>query len=374
MPADRNDDALETLFLPIVNGALSWPQDGALFLRARDGWPLHRQALPGLVCEQSFKPDVDALLRSGLDAHPPGDRPDQLLDQRLFPLVLVLPPRQRDEARALFAQALARLRPGGTIVACSANDEGAKSAEADLARIAGPLNTLSKNKCRVFWTAPLTDGASDDPLAAQWLALDVPRAIGDGRFRSRPGIFAWDRVDTASALLAAHLPDDLAGHAADLGAGYGYLSAELLRRCPGIRALDVFEAEARALALARENLAAFETRAAIDMHWHDVTAGLPRTYDVIVTNPPFHASHRTERPDIGRRFIAIAAAALVPGGRLWLVANRHLPYEAVLDAHFGSVRTMAQAQGFKIVEAVKALPIKTRAAKPFDKASLRRLG
>jgi 16S rRNA (guanine1207-N2)-methyltransferase len=74
---------------------------------------------------------------------------------------------------------------------------------------------------------------------------------------------------------------------------------------------------------------------------------------VIVTNPPFHVQQRAERPDIGRQFIAVAAQALRPGGCLWLVANRHLPYEAVLDSSFGRVRTVTQQDGFKIIEAVK---------------------
>ncbi|MEO6264707.1 MAG: class I SAM-dependent methyltransferase [Luteimonas sp.] len=367
MSAD-GDPALETLLLPFVNGELTWPSGGALFLRARDGWPLHRQPLPGLVCEQSFKPDADALQRSGYEVRTGSDSDPA----ETFPLVLVLPPRQRDEARALFAQAIACLRPGGIVLACSANDEGARSAAADLARIAGPVTALSKNKCRVFWSAPDHEGG-DAELAARWCTLDAPRAIADGSFRSRPGVFAWDRVDRASSLLAAQLPADLTGRAADLGAGYGYLSAELLRRCPGIHALDVYEAEARALDLARDNLAGFAAHVAIDYHWHDVTTGLPHAYDVIVTNPPFHAGNRADRPDIGRRFIAVAAAALNPGGRLWLVANRHLPYEAVLNESFGSVRTVAQQHGFKIVEAVKAQPTRLRAAKPFNKASLRNL-
>ena len=197
-------------------------------------------------------------------------------------------------------------------------------------------------------------GHADPALAAQWAALDAVRPVVDGRFLSRPGVFAWDRIDPASALLAAHLPGDLAGRAADLGAGYGYLSAELLARCPGIVALDVYEAEARALELARANLAGLAPRVAIDCHWHDVTTGLPHRYDVIVSNPPFHGQGRAERPDLGRRFIAVAAQSLRPGGRLWLVANRHLPYEAALGAHFGSVRTVAQQGGFKVVEAVRA--------------------
>jgi len=343
-----DDPALETLFIPFAEGVLAWPREGgALFLRARAGWPLHARPLPGLVCEQTFRPPADALQASGWPLAEAGDT-------RRFPMVLVLPPRQREEARALFARALARCAPGGRVLACAANDEGAKSAQADLARLAGPLQALSKHHCRVFWTAPL-DAPADPALADQWQALDAPRpllapGVPDG-FISRPGVFAWDRVDAGSALLAAHLPDDLAGDAADLGAGWGYLAAMLLARSPAIAALDLYEAEARALDCARRNLAT--ARVPVGFHWHDVATGLPRRYDVIVSNPPFHAQGRAERPDLGRRFIAAAADALQPGGRLWLVANRHLPYEAELDARFASVRTVAQAGGFKVVEAVR---------------------
>ena len=347
MAADTEAAALESLWLPFANGLLEWPAHaGALFLRARDGWPLRQRAWPGLVCEQSFKPQADALRQAGF-ALADAD------DATLFPLVLVLPPRQREEARALLARAIARTAPGGRVLACMPNSEGARSGEADLARLAGPLQVLSKHHCRVFWSGPL-HGAADPALAREWASLDAPRPILDGRYRSRPGVFAWDRIDPASALLAAQLPSDLAGQGADVGAGWGYLASEVLARCPGVTALDLYEAEGRALELARGNLAPFAARAQLGFHWHDVTTGLPRPYDFIVSNPPFHAQGGGDRPDIGRSFIAAAAAALVPGGRLWLVANRHLPYESVLDASFGRVRTLAQHHGFKVIEAVKA--------------------
>ena len=41
------------------------------------------------------------------------------------------------------------------------------------------------------------------------------------------------------------------------------------------------------------------------------------------------------------------------GGHLWLVANRHLPYEAALARHFREVRAVADERGYKIVEARK---------------------
>jgi 16S rRNA (guanine1207-N2)-methyltransferase len=350
MCADRSEDRpLETLFLPLSEGHLAWPASGALFLRARAGAPLQARSWPGLVCHQTFAPDAAALERLRLRVL----TDDLDAATQKFPLVLILPPRQRGEARALLARALRLTERGGRIIACMSNDEGARSGEADLERIVGPLTTLTKNKCRVFWSAPL-DEPHDAALVEEWLRLDAVRSIDDGRFVSRPGVFAWDRIDVASRLLAEHLPPDLAGRAADLGAGFGYLSVELLQRCARIAALDVYEAERRALDLARRNLAALEARATIRYCWHDVTAGLTGRYDVIVCNPPFHTHARADRPDIGRRFIAAAAQSLLPGGRLWLVANRHLPYEQALGAGFERVRIVTQQHGFKIVEALKA--------------------
>lgn len=341
---ELTDFAVETLFLPFLDGQLAWPENGVLWLRARDSAVLRARPWPGLVCEQSFKPAADALQRAGFTVNP------EHVNQQ-YPLVLVLPPRQRDEARALMARALTLLQPGGRIVACAANNEGARSHEADLARLAGPIETRSKHKCRVFWTAPLANFNTE--FATQWRVLDEIRPIEGGRFVSRPGVFAWDRIDVASALLVEHLPRDIKGRVADLGAGFGYLSAELLSRCPGVTALDVYEAEGRALELARRNLESHRARTKLEFYWHDVAAGLLNTYDAIVTNPPFHAQGAHDRPDIGRRFIAAAAASLKPGGRLWLVANRHLPYETVFNDSFGIVHTVAQQQGFKIIEAIK---------------------
>ena len=347
-----NDPALQTLLLPFAEGAVSWPaRGGALFMGARAGWPLQGRAMPGMVFEQAWKPEFDALLASGLEPAP-------ATGERRYPLVLLLPPRQREQARAWFARALQQLAPGGTVLACMPNKEGAKSGEADLARMAGPLRSLSKHHCRVFWSAPL-QAPADPALVEAWSQLDAPRRIQapglpGGGFLSRPGVFAWDRVDPASRLLAEHLPADVRGDVADLGAGWGFLATQLLARSAAITALDLYEADAQALALARANLTGIGGDVPLGFHWHDVCTGLPRRYDGIATNPPFHAQGREERPDVGRAFIAAAAAALNPGGRLWLVANRHLPYEAALGAGFDAVRVLAQRDGFKVVEAVRA--------------------
>ena len=344
--ASTPDAVLDALFLPFSDGSLRLPADGSvLFLRARDGYHLREIAKPGWLNEQSFKPFADALVRSGFTVG------DAAPDAR-FKLVLVLPPRQREEARALFARAVLHAEGGGIVLACVPNAEGAKSAQADLAALLGSVSHLSKHKCRVFW-GESSASSGDRSLLDTWLALDRPQANAAG-YLSRPGLFAWDRVDAASELLAAHLPDDLRGRVADFGAGYGYLATQIVARCPHVTTIDLYEADARALEPARLNteraIHQSGREIACGLHWHDVTAGIDQRYDVIVSNPPFHQG-RADLPDLGRAFIARAANALVSQGCLWLVANRHLPYESTLAAHFEQVRTVVIQGGFKVIEA-----------------------
>ncbi len=220
-------------------------------------FPLREQAVAEtLTCEQSFRPFAEALERNGWNVR---EESEIEADSTRYALVLVLPPRQREEARALFARAVALTAPGGRVVACQSNNEGARSGEADLRQLTGLAGSLTKHHCRTYWTAPLP-ADTDATLQARWAALDAPRKILDGRFVSRPGVFAWDRIDPASALLVEHLPTTLAGHGADLGAGFGYLSAEVLARCPKVTVLDLYEAQTRALTLARRNLQASRIR------------------------------------------------------------------------------------------------------------------
>ncbi|MDR2873003.1 MAG: class I SAM-dependent methyltransferase [Xanthomonadaceae bacterium] len=355
MSSGISDPALETLWAPFDSGLLPWPPSSCLFLRARAGASLRRHAAPGWKFEQSFKPLVDELIRQGFDVDP--ELTETAATMR-YSRVLVLPPRQREEARALLARAVSLAAPAGIVVACMENGEGAKSGESDLKLLAGPGGSLSKRHCRVFWTPPLPDTV-DGALLSRWLALDEPRSVrthGEmgGEFLSRPGIFSWNRIDPASSLLARHLPANLAGQGADLGVGYGYLADAVLSRCPRIVRLDLYDAEARALALAERNLARYAPTVDLRYRWHDVTTGLQERYDFIVSNPPFHGQGREGRPEIGQRFIATAAAALRPSGRLWMVANRHLPYEKMLSGRFGEVRVVADDRGFKVIEAIGA--------------------
>jgi 16S rRNA (guanine1207-N2)-methyltransferase len=164
----------------------------------------------------------------------------------------------------------------------------------------------------------------------------------------QPGIFSWDRIDTGTALLMATLPN-LWGRVGDFGCGTGLLSLAVLKSAK-VKALTGFDIDRRAIEACALNI----KDARFASVWTDLrTQGAATTgLDFIVTNPPFHDAG-IEDQALGLAFIKVAAQTLRAGGALWLTANRHLPYEAVLTALFKTVTVKAEGQGYKVFEAIK---------------------
>jgi 16S rRNA (guanine1207-N2)-methyltransferase len=308
--------ALETLLLALPGGNGGIVPTRALFLGA-----LPHPALadwPELDGWQPFKPSADAWEQAGhrrLDA-PLGS----------YPLVLMLPGKSRDETLAGFALARDHLAPGGRLLVALPNTAGAGRFEKELARACGTVESLQKHKCRAFHATD--DGTWHEEIFAEWRTLGLRQPIPSTKFLTEPGVFSSTKIDPGSALLADHLPSGWRGTVADLGAGWGYLSDAVLQRSPQVARIDLYEADARALACAQANLAKYAQP--FGYHWHDVATGVPGGYDAVVMNPPFHTGQANDI-ELGRAFIAAAAGALRRGGRLWMVANRQLPYESVLD-------------------------------------------
>ncbi len=286
----------------------------------------------------TFKPDFDHFSRLGY---------------RVFACVAELPPlgtaivclpRAKAAARDLLAQASARLGPGGLLVIDGQKTDGVEAVLRDLGQLGARFGEIiSKAHGKMAQCAP-------PPQIAQWAAIEQQVA---GDFITRAGVFSADGPDRASVLLADVLPDKLPARIADFGAGWGYLARAILSRA-GVQSLDLIEADAVALACARQNIA--DARAAF--HWADVTQHRPTLpWDMIVTNPPFH-TQRSPDANLGLGFIKAAHAKLAGHGQLWLVANRQLPYTAPLRSLFREVEEFGHDATFRLIRA--AYPLRAR--------------
>ncbi|MFA7264689.1 MAG: class I SAM-dependent methyltransferase [Caulobacter sp.] len=272
---------------------------------------------------------------------PGAERLEDLAEGALAGLTVLAPPGTV-ERRHVMALGLRALSPTGRLIIAAPKDKGGSRLKKELEAFGCAVNEDSRRHHRIC-----TVRRPDAPVG-----LDAAIADGAPRFSealgawTQPGVFSWDRIDPGSALLAKTLTP-LAGKGADFGAGIGVLAKAALAS-PKVESLLLIDSDRRAVEAARRNID--DPRATV--LWADVrTAGIePGSLDFVIMNPPFHDGG-TEDKQLGQAFIRQAAGALRRSGTLWLVANRHLPYEKVLAEVFKLVTPRADTGGYKVFEA-----------------------
>lgn len=254
-------------------------------------------------------------------------------------LAVVFVPRGRIEGRVMFARGAGLA--GGKLIVDGMKTDGIDSHFKELRKRGDCSAAFSKAHGKVFACDVAPEALSD------WATQGEGHENQAGFF-TVPGVFSAEKVDEGSELLVEALPASLGKQVADLGGGWGYLSRHVLERA-SVEELHLVEASHAALSCAQRNLP--DARASF--HWDDATRWEPKAnFDTVVMNPPFHKG-RKGVPELGQQFIENAARMLKGMGHLYMVANRHLPYEDSLRAQFKFVEEIGGNTRFKLLHAAK---------------------
>ena len=273
-------------------------------------------------------------------------------------LVTIRIPTDKLGVQLAIAEAFRVLAPGGTCRLAGANDEGAKPAAKLLERVFGHARLDAQHSSHRLLTARKLAPAPRDPeaIASPWLDEEhfhtVPTRTGGTAFTlyTRPGVFSWQHLDEATDLLAGVMRIDAGERVLDLGCGAGVLGVVAARQ--GASRVLMLDADADAVRCATRTAQQAKCTA-VEVRASDVAqAAGDERFDVVVSNPPFHLGKGTDL-HIPRAFITQSYDRLLPGGRLYLVANRTLPYEWLIEETFGEVRTAHDGQRFKVIGAVR---------------------
>ena len=327
MRTSRIDMALES-------GAWVLPATGDIAVyRPRIGDDLSALPKARVVVLTGFKPDHDHFAASGYRIAASGQ----------FATALICVPRAKAEARALLAEACLALRPGAMMAVDGQKTDGVEALLKDCKALGLELGeAVTKGHGRLA-TVPA------DARLLDWAAQNH---VVEG-FITRPGVFSADGPDHGSVMLAQSLPMDLRGRIGDLGAGWGYLSRAIMAR-PRVTHVDLVEAEFTALDCACRNVP--DPRA--QFHWADARSFRPeKLWSAVVMNPPFHNGREAD-PALGLAFIRAAHKGLAPDGVLWMVANRHLPYEPLLREVFRVIEVVKADGSFAVTKA--AYPVRAK--------------
>ena len=303
--------------------------------------------------------NVEVYLSSGTSHLPPAVPVD---------LVTVRLPKGKLPTLQLIWDAFSVLTPGGRCYLAGANDEGIQSALRHAADLFGAMTTLAYRKGYRVGMAVKNDRppALPDVFAVEFLDHQTFHRfsvdVRGERYQicSRPGVFAWDRLDEGSRALIDVMEIGPGDRVLDLGCGYGIVGAVAAKLAPAGMATLV-DVELDALESAHRTVAVNGLLNCAVLPSDGAAAVRDLTFDVVATNPPFHVGKGTVY-DAALQFIEDAAAILRPGGRLYLVANRFIPYETAIEQTFGTVVIAYQSPRYKVLMAQRAArqPVRRR--------------
>ena len=139
---------------------------------------------------------------------------------------------------------------------------------------------------------------------------------------------------------------------ADIGCGNGVLGIAYALGSPQAQ-LTLVDESYMAVQSARENWQAILGERPADIRAGDGLAEQPAdSLDLVLCNPPFH-QQQVVGDFLAWRMFQQARAALVTGGELWIVGNRHLGYHAKLARLFRGVEQVAATPKFVVLKARK---------------------
>ena len=245
------------------------------------------------------------------------------------------------ERRYVMALALRALKVSGLLTIMAPKDKGGSRLGKELASFGLEVEESGRRHQRLC----IANRPAEVSGLEAAIAEGQPRIVPSLGLWSQPGLFSWDRLDPGTAQLLAVLPP-MSGRGADLGCGTGVIARALLTSV-SVEHLDLVDIDRRAVEAAEHNV--LDPR--VSFHWADARiAPTLEGLDFVVMNPPFHDGGWEDKA-LGQAFIRRARDALRKGGMLWLVANRHLPYEEVLTPLFAQVKLKSEVKGFKVYEA-----------------------
>ncbi len=264
-----------------------------------------------------------------------------------YDVAIINAPKGREVGRRLIRAATRALKVGGRLYIGGANRGGVKSLIDDARAVIGEMNVIkikAAHRVAVGVRGEALD-LSDEPEFTEHTATVRDQTW---RYASSPGVFAWDRLDDGSRVLIETMQLKPTDTVLDLGCGNGLvgLAASLADRVVSV------DASALAVEATRRTYEINRVTKAEALISDCGSAVFDRSFEVVVTNPPFHQGVGTEYV-VARQFVIDAAHVLKPGGTLWLVANRFLRYEREMADRFADVRVAYEDNRFRVLAAVK---------------------
>ena len=254
---------------------------------------------------------------------------------------------------ALLEEQLIRLQgqlaPGARVGAAAMVKHLPRAAGELLEQYVGPVSaSLAVKKARLLFATPQPGEIQPSPYPTTY-KLDDPVI----ELANHANVFCREGLDIGTRAFLPHLPKNLgAARVADLGCGNGVLAIASALANPQAHYTLVDESFMAVQSAAQNWKTAMGEREAVIRADDGLASQEPDSLDVVLCNPPFH-QQQVVGDFLAWRMFQQARSALVVGGALYVVGNRHLGYHSKLARLFRGVEQVAATPKFVILKARK---------------------
>ena len=265
-------------------------------------------------------------------------------------------PKARSELKLRLELARWLVAEGGRVILVGEKKEGIAGAVKQLRSVLPQAQKIdSARHCQVWQADSVSPSAAFN--LEEWLTWhSVERAGVQLDVAGLPGIFSDGELDQGTGLLLDTLAAEpiKKGPVLDFACGAGVIGAWLQQwQCQNqqaVSSVDGVDVQAQAVWCAQ---ATYErAQASGSILASDGLSSVEGRYQTILSNPPFHTGVRTDT-SMTESFLQSANKHLVSGGELRIVANRFLPYEALIQKHVGKPQVLESNSRFTVWSAIR---------------------
>lgn len=261
-------------------------------------------------------------------------------------LVVMAFPKSKAELNFTLSMISHATTSNTNVIIVGENKSGIKTLSKAASKTLINCNKYDSARHCILFTAQLSENIPTFSLNEWYEYYKVNIADIQLKIAALPGVFSQKGLDKGTHILLENLPNIKSGNILDFGCGAGVIASYIGRKHPEV-ILNLLDVSALALQSSIQTLKSNNLTGKVFAS--NSLSEITDSYDVVVSNPPFHQGIATNY-SATESFLEGIKTHLKKEAEVIVVANSFLKYEPIMQKTIGLTNRLLTQQGFTIYQ------------------------